>query len=160
MCFPSLRKTHTNSQPVCAAIHPLQSSRRWKKFSCTKRPSSRTCWFLFGHPSSGPNGRWRLRQVTANRWHFFLLKIQGSETKRRIGQQLAKNQEDETDNAFVEKHASCLQCLQIPDAVDVFLLDCYLLCLFFYGPPRWQKMGSKMKSPLGHVSNETNQGVV
>lgn len=52
------RKFHTASSGY-TRFPPPQSSRRWKKFSCTKRPSSRTCWFLFGHPSSmsAKNGR-------------------------------------------------------------------------------------------------------
>ena len=93
--------------------------------------------FCSGIPTmSAKTGWWRLRQEVPTGDIFFLLKMQGSETKRRIGcQQLAKTQEDITDNAFVEKkmhHAFRFQMLMC-------FLDCYLLCLFFglQGDRKW-----------------------
>lgn len=95
------------------------------------------------------------RQVpTAN--IFFCWKFR--EVKQKTNRSTTgKNQEDETDNAFVEK--TCIMHHAFRFQMLMCFLVCYLQCLFF-GFQGDRNMASKMKSPLGHVSNETNQGVV
>lgn len=135
----NLPGSFTHSEPVCPVPStPLQSSVVGERSSPVQKDQvPGLAGFCSGIPTmSAKTGWWRLRQEVPTGDIFFLLKMQGSETKRRIGcQQLAKTQEDITDNAFVEKkmhHAFRFQMLMC-------FLDCYLLCLFFglQGDRKW-----------------------